>query len=412
MSNHRAIATVTAALKLALQNALNVDFSGAQTTSVRPNAPATELPNPYGVNVFLYQVTPNAAFRNADLTTRRADKTLRQAPQVALDLHYLLTFHGAEANYEPQIMMGIVARALHADPVLSKADINAAIALDSTGNLAGSDLADQIEPVKFTPTALSLEEISKLWSVMLQTPYVLSMAFHASLVLIEKPTIISAPLPVRDVNVVAYPVLRPAIERVLIEGPGGEPISGPILSSSVLVIQGTELKGDQTWVRFGDVVVAPTSVSENEVRVPVPSSLRAGAQGVQISQKVEVSAGVFLQGAESNARSFVLHPKATFARTGTTVNVSAIAPNVGIRQRVALVLTEKPPGVIPAGFRPLSYTFVMKDRVVGADETKLDIATTGVTAGKDYLVRLQVDGAETALVSSPAGRYTGPTLTF
>ena len=36
------------------------------------------------MNVYLYQVTPNAAFRNVDLPTRRADGTLVKQPVAAL----------------------------------------------------------------------------------------------------------------------------------------------------------------------------------------------------------------------------------------------------------------------------------------------------------------------------------------
>ena len=55
-----------------------------------------------GVNLFLYQVTPNGTFRNIDAPTRRSDGTLLQPTRSAYDLHYLLTFYGSEANLEPQ----------------------------------------------------------------------------------------------------------------------------------------------------------------------------------------------------------------------------------------------------------------------------------------------------------------------
>ena len=69
-----------------------------------------------GVNVFLYQVTPNAAWRNADLPTRRANGDLIQRPQAALDLHYLLTFYGDESLLQPQRVLGSVVRTLHCGP--------------------------------------------------------------------------------------------------------------------------------------------------------------------------------------------------------------------------------------------------------------------------------------------------------
>ncbi|MBN9511563.1 MAG: DUF4255 domain-containing protein, partial [Alphaproteobacteria bacterium] len=95
MSNALAIATVTETLLQLLQQRLDVSqVPGALVTALPPDS-ASGLPNP-GVNIFLYQVSPNLALRNADLPTRAADGTLLRRPRTALDLHYLLTFYGDE----------------------------------------------------------------------------------------------------------------------------------------------------------------------------------------------------------------------------------------------------------------------------------------------------------------------------
>ena len=70
---------------------------------------------------------------------------------------------------EPQRLLGAVVTALHAQPLLSADNINSAAS--SFGFLAGSGLDSQIERVRFTPTGLSLEEFSKLWSVFFQVEY-------------------------------------------------------------------------------------------------------------------------------------------------------------------------------------------------------------------------------------------------
>jgi Pvc16 N-terminal domain len=57
------------------------------------------------VNVYLYQVTPNAAHQNNDAPTRRSDGTLTQRPQAAFDLHCLFTFHGNDATLQPQLLV-------------------------------------------------------------------------------------------------------------------------------------------------------------------------------------------------------------------------------------------------------------------------------------------------------------------
>src|SRR5574337_2008951 len=102
MSNFRAIATVTATLVVeVLQAAATAAVPGASVTMSRPDSAGGGAPSAR-VNLYLYQVTPNAAWRNADLPTRGSEGQLAQRPRVSLDLHYLLTFYGDEGQLEPQ----------------------------------------------------------------------------------------------------------------------------------------------------------------------------------------------------------------------------------------------------------------------------------------------------------------------
>ena len=194
MSNHLAIATVTATLRDLLFGAVSVDVPGADVTMVRPDGAASGVPKT-GVNIFLYQVTPSAAAINEDLPTRSQDGTLVRRPRVGLDLHYLLTFYGAEAQLIPQRLLGSSARVLHAKPVLTRPQVNLSVA--ARAFLTGSNLAADVELVKFTQLPLTLEELAKLWSVFFQTQYVLSVAYQGTVVLIETDDSFMTPLPVR-----------------------------------------------------------------------------------------------------------------------------------------------------------------------------------------------------------------------
>jgi hypothetical protein len=207
MSNHLAIATVTTGLLRYLQGAVGADVGNATVTAVRPDGPNAGLPQ-VGVNLFLYQVTPNTTWRNHDLPTRRGDGSLTQRPQIALDLHYLLTFYGDETLLEPQRILGSAVRALHVRPVLTRQEIRSAVA--ATAFLAGSDLADEIETVKLSPQPLTLEELSKLWSVLFQTPYTLSMAYDASVVLITADHQPQMAPPVITPHIQVFPAVAPA----------------------------------------------------------------------------------------------------------------------------------------------------------------------------------------------------------
>ncbi len=184
MSNFLAIATVTATLQQTLQSAVSAVVSGATVKTQRPQDSGNGAPDPH-VNLYLYQVTPNAAWRNVDLPLRNASGRLVDRPQVALDLHYLLSFYGDESKFEPQRLLGSVAQAFHTHPVLTRQTIRKTVLNPSFKFLEKSDLADEVELVKFTPMALSLEELSKLWSVFFQTSYALSIAYQGSVVLIE-----------------------------------------------------------------------------------------------------------------------------------------------------------------------------------------------------------------------------------
>ena len=85
MSNFLAVATVTATLQRELQSAIGVDVPGATAMTVRPDTPGHGVPE-VGVNIFLYEIAPNAAVRNRDLPTRSGNgQTAVQRPAVALE---------------------------------------------------------------------------------------------------------------------------------------------------------------------------------------------------------------------------------------------------------------------------------------------------------------------------------------
>ncbi len=200
MSNYLAIATVTATLRELLQEAAVQAVPGADVTTQRPENAMAAGNNKAGINVFLYQVVTNPALNNASEPTRNVTGQFLRRPQVALNLHYLLSFQGADAELEPQRLLGSTVIALRTQPVLPRAAILRAV--QTNAFLAQSDLADQIEAVRFTPFDLSLEELSKLWSVFFQVPYVLSIAYLASVALLEAEVtpIVVKPVLVRDIT--------------------------------------------------------------------------------------------------------------------------------------------------------------------------------------------------------------------
>ncbi|MEK8172975.1 DUF4255 domain-containing protein [Streptomyces sp. M19] len=158
MSNALAIANVTQALALLIENNLRPEIDMA--VSVETRKPPAEPPTEPTLNVFLYQVTWNPALRNSDLVTRASDGTLLKRAAAALDLHYVISAYGEETELVGQRLIGSVVRTLHEIPVLPRELIEQAA---ERPYLAGSDLAESEQLVRFTPTQMDVDETSKLW---------------------------------------------------------------------------------------------------------------------------------------------------------------------------------------------------------------------------------------------------------
>ncbi|WP_210574791.1 DUF4255 domain-containing protein [Streptomyces sp. GESEQ-4] len=208
MSNALALAHVTTALALLIEANLQPEIDMA--VKVEPRKPPADPPTDPTITVFLYQVTPNTSQRNNDLPTRASDGTLLKRPAAALDLHFVISAYGEETELVGQRLIGSVVRTLHEIPVLPKDIIELA---GERPYLAGSDLAEAAQRVRFAPTVMDIDETSKLWGMLHQTPYSLSVVYQAALVFIEG----------RETPTPAKPVERHTA-RVLPFGAPGAPV--------------------------------------------------------------------------------------------------------------------------------------------------------------------------------------------
>ena len=298
MSNSLAIATVTAALARIVRSAIQGAVSGSDVIIGRPeNPPAGDaLPR---VRLYLYQVAPNAALRNADLPSRSSNGTLVKRPCAAIELYYLLSFYGSETELQPQRMLGAVVRDLHARPFLPRQMVQNVIA--GYAALSDSNLHEAFEHVRFSPLSLSLEEQSKLWSVFFQTPHAVSVAYQASAVLIESDEAPQPALPVlmrgdedRGVDSLIGPF--PVLERLYFGLPDDRilqprPLSLPAAQMGLAVIaKRRSLGGEVVLLRFqharrdlktaagkdliNELTVAKEDLSPFELKVllPLPGS--------------------------------------------------------------------------------------------------------------------------------------------
>ncbi|MEU4768774.1 DUF4255 domain-containing protein [Actinosynnema sp. NPDC023794] len=399
MSNFLAVATATRALQTFLARAVAAVEVGATVAATKPPADPT---SDALVTVFLYQVVPNAALRNRDTVTRAGDGTVLKRPQAAIDLHYLISFYGDESDFVPQRLLGAVVAALHEQPVLTRSDIQDAV---SSPPLLGSDLAASPQLVRFTPTQMDLDDLSKLWSTMLQTPYALSVPYQATAVLLDGQSLPTSGKPVlrRQIAVTAFS--RPVIDEVLSLAPdapeGTPPDDGPITAERRLVLRGANLGRPGLSALVGGVEAEVVRSRKDVVVLAQPADLPAGVHPVLLRYDVPIgdSARPWL---ESNAAPYVRRPKVLQAAPEGQ-GALRVELDIPVRpdQRVTLLLDERTPVGRARGHQfsapfplPLGTAQVVPIRDVGAGT---------------YLVRVQVDGAESPLTFAD-GAFTGPTV--
>lgn len=439
MSSPLAIGAVSAVLRNLLDNGM-VEAGAAIGTTVHVTAVAPDTINlddvddPPRLNLFLYQVTPNIGWRNVGLPSRNgvSGERTTNAP-LALDLHYVLTAYG-RANFQAEILLGYAMHLLHERPVLDRAAIRRALnpsPLDAGmlppafQALAASDLADQVELIKVSPTAMAGDEMSKLWAAI-QSHYRPSAAYHVSVVLIEgvKPGV--SPLPVlsrgivdpvskRDRGVVVNADLLPPLPTLFAATPPAQQ-SGARLGETV-TISGVRLTGTGHRVHLVhrlittpiELTPSPLNASGTEFTIVLPND--AAAQSTMLAGQWALSVRFTPTGElnprETNAIPLVLAPDPVIAAdaglglpavgvvrggapTHVTVTLSS-RPQVRLEQRATLLLDTLESVALP--------------RATAADALVFEFSNS-VTADAHW-VRLRVDGADSVLLDR-----TGPAPVF
>jgi hypothetical protein len=431
VSTALAIAATTRVLSSVINQAIESTSGSAAVlgsppylTSKAPDQLETGQSEKAQLSLFLYHVTYNQGWREAGLPSRNGTGAGIDRPPLALDLHYLLIAYG-EGEYIPQILLGIGMQALHETPFLYRQQITNVFTpppplstLDAA--LATADLADQVEMIKVTPQPLSTEDLSKLWTAF-GSKYRPSVGFEATVVLIESDAPVQAALPVRSFNIDVLQLAQPIIAAV-------SPLHLPWGSPLPLTLTGANLSGHEGEVVFDNnpgapQVPKPVGTGGSEITTVVPP-LPAGINTLRIVQQVTIGALPPKNVVQSNVSLFYLQPVIrqqanpphdfliTVGPVDTThtphtrpVTVQ-LDPALQTTQQVQLLLNELTP---PAASAPLSFTFDAPAHITGNSVT---FTTFGTRAGA-YLLRVRIDGAESALVVDQATQaYTGPAVTL
>src|ERR1043166_4722959 len=167
MSDSHAIDRVTEQLTKMLEEMSSL------RTATEPLDQIAGLGDGKPLNLYLYQILPNAHWRNGNIPWRTRNGEAAPAP-LALDLRYLLTATSRK-QVDAQGHLGAGRRALHATPVLSPGD--------PVHDPEGAAVRP-FERARITLHPLSIEEMERLW-MGVPAPRFLSAASEVSVVLIE-----------------------------------------------------------------------------------------------------------------------------------------------------------------------------------------------------------------------------------
>jgi len=163
------------------------DVSQTLLDLLKTNLPAVAIdllsPKHPGANrltLFLYKVLENPDFKNAasrSVTTGPDGKLTEKRPPLTVDLYYLLTAHsGSSSLLEAHTALSRAMRVFYDNGVLSGSLLRAEN--PSKGLTADATLRLTLNPI-------SMEDMTRIWSVFPDTPYEISVTYLVTPVSIE-----------------------------------------------------------------------------------------------------------------------------------------------------------------------------------------------------------------------------------
>ena len=414
MSNALAISGVTAALQYFLSLTFNNPSSplgGVTVSALAPDIVQTALGGQNAglqVNLFLHQVTHNAAYRNADLPSLDADgRSQLSNPPLALDLHYLLTAY-AGADTEAEALLGFGILMLFQTPILPRDQLRFALNHLPNSNplqavLGASGLADQIEMIKITPSVLNKEEMAWLWTA-LKADYRPTYPFQVSVVLIQPPVTTFSSLPVLSRNIGAQGA-GPPPQILSVQAANGQTAAAP---GDKVTVNGISLRGASlvalAYPRLGVQYkpFPPDTVTDTSIVFTLPDDATRLPAGVyNLALQFTVGTAVV---ASSNIVTMGIAPKIVLPITAVN------NPPDG-----TLVTVKCDPQLLPNQTVSLALGGIAEPAVQFEAPTAAPTFQFPTLAPGSYLARLQVDGVQSPVdvdwnAKPPA--FLGPRLTI
>ncbi len=415
MSNFLAMGAVTAVMRGLLEasvtrhNLATILGAAPEVSALPPDRITSASGSPDRINLFLFQATENAAWRNQGQPARNAHGDRSSNPYLALDLHYLVTAYGS-ADFRSEVLLGHAMHVFHETPVLTRQTITDVLASLTPGALAdaliSAGLANQVEQIKIVPRVMNMEEVSKIWTA-LQSQYRSTAAYQVSVVLIQSDHPARSALPVltrglpvpatgADQGVQVQAGLLPAFPTLESLTP---PASAPAIRlGEPLDLHGHHLLGNAMRARFRMVpgteireLNTEPGATDSDFAVQIllnPGDWRAGLY--EVSALTEQGGTV----RESNRLPVVLAPRLdalTAVMNGPQLQSIQVtcSPPVRPGQSVVLIVGSRELQTEPFATATNTLTF------------PAPAAPAALPTGQQW-VRLRVDGVESLLVNYAA----------
>lgn len=187
MAGYRAIATVCEAVKNLLASHYTnnpADFDGNQLEFQVYSAKDFTKPMTAGVSVFLYRIYTNSTHRNP--SGRVGPTGRRYRTQLPLDLYFLLTAWAQDASVQHMIA-GWMMRILEDTPSLPPGLLNQ----------VSADVFHPDETVEIGLAELETETLFRIWEVIVDKAYQISVPYVARNVKIESSHLITTGDPIQ-----------------------------------------------------------------------------------------------------------------------------------------------------------------------------------------------------------------------
>ena len=245
-----------------------------RVTTLPPDDPRVDQAD--GVNLFLYRVFESPFARNTEWRGDRVTPVKAKRPPLALGLSYLLTAYAkkgdgtAQDDITAHQILGNALAILHENSVLN--DIHDSDFDADVNTNFPAELRDSFDKIIITPTPISMEEFSKIWTG-LSKAYRLSVAYDVSLVQIG---------PLKPIHPPGPPVLKTALQVTTISRPqivSISPASGPV--GTEVTIKGSSFKafGMATSISIAGEQFAEADLvklTANEIVVKIPEAPQRG----------------------------------------------------------------------------------------------------------------------------------------